>query len=267
MKQLLKSLLKGFGVRVLRTPVNRFDALDEVMQTLRVNGFRPSGILDAGANFGQWASRVVAHYPGVPIVLIEPQPACRVSLDAYRARFPHSSIEQVAVTSPGVETVWMDASGWNEGSSCTSVVGEECPPEARVRVAATTLDAILARTQPSFAQGPVFLKLDLEGHEVEALRGATVALSRIEVIWSETRLLGGGFDVRPDFEALLDFARDAGFALYEFVSLSGRPYDNRLRMMDVVFVRRGGVLDSERQWVIGSPASETRFSAVKILTK
>jgi FkbM family methyltransferase len=267
LKRLAKALLRSCGVRILRAPVNRFDALDEVMQTLRAKGFRPSGILDAGANLGQWASRVVAHYPNVPIVLIEPQPACRASLDAYKARFPHASIEQVAVTSPGVESLWMDASGWNEGSSCTSVVDEGYPPEARVRVAATTLDAILARTQPSFIQGPVLLKLDLEGHEVEALRGATMALSRIEVIWSETRLLGGGFGARPDFETLLEFARDAGFVLYEFVSLSGRPYDNRLRMMDVVFVRRGGLLDSERHWTVGSTASEKRFSAVKILTK
>ena len=267
MRVFFKSLLKRLGVRILRTPVNRFDALDEVMYSLRINGFRPSGILDAGANLGQWARKVARHYPNVPIVLIEPQPACRASLSAYRVRFPHATIEALAVTAPGVETVWMDASGWEEGSSCTSVVSEECPADQRVSVPATTLDAVLSRTEPTFAQGPIFLKLDLEGHEVEALRGATAALSRVEVIWSETRLLGGSFDVQPDFEALLDFARAAGFVLYDFVSLSGRPYDNRLRMMDVVFVRRGGSLDSERQWVVGTPDSERRFSAVKIMTK
>jgi FkbM family methyltransferase len=267
LKVLLKSVLKRWGVRVFRTPGNRFDALDEVMNTLRVNGFRPSGILDAGANLGQWAEKVALHYPGVPIALIEPQPACRASLNAYRARFPHASIEQVAVTSPGVESVWIDAVVWEEGSSCTCVVSEDCSPDQRVRVAATTLDAILSRLNPSFAEGPIFLKLDLEGHEVEALRGATVALSKIEVIWSETRLLGASFDVPCDFEALLDFARAAGFIVYDFVSLSGRPYDNRLRMMDVVFVRRGGLLDSERRWVVGSPDSERRFGGLKIMPK
>jgi FkbM family methyltransferase len=259
-KAILKGLMKRLGVRLVRTPANRFDALDDVMQTLRLNGFRPSGILDAGANVGQWATRVGSHYPGVPIVMIEPQPACRPRLERFRARFPHASIEQVAVTSPGIDTVWMEAEGWDDGSSCTSVVSETIPQAQRVSVAATTLDAILARTDAAFARGPIFLKLDLEGHEVEALKGAGAALARTEVIWSETRLLGGGFDVPQDFEALLDFARAAGFALYDFVSLIGRPYDNRLRIMDVVFVRRGGLLDPDRHWVSGSPATDNRWT-------
>jgi FkbM family methyltransferase len=259
-KAVIKALLKRFGLRLVRTPANRFDALDEVMHTLRLNGFRPSGILDAGANMAQWATRVSTHYPNVPIVMIEPQPACRPTLDAFKARFPQASIEQVAVTSPGVDTVWMETVGWDEGSSCTSVVGENVPRDQRVSVAATTLDAVLTRTDAAFARGPLFLKLDLEGHEVEALKGATSALARTEVIWSETRLLGGSYDVPQDFEALLDFARASGFALYDFVSLSGRPYDNRLRMMDVVFVRRGGLLDPDRLWMAGSPATDNRWT-------
>jgi FkbM family methyltransferase len=259
-KALIKAVVKQLGLRLVRTPANRFDALDEVMHTLRLNGFRPSGILDAGANMGQWATRVSAHYPNIPIVMIEPQPACRPSLDAFKVRFPHASIEQVAVTSPGIDTVWMEAGGWDDGSSCTSVISEAVPRDQRVSVAATTLDALVARADAAFARGPLFLKLDLEGHEVEALKGASAVLARTEVIWSETRLLGGSFDVPQDFEALLDFARASGFALYDFVSLSGRPYDNRLRMMDVVFVRRGGLLDPDRLWVTGSPETDNRWT-------
>jgi FkbM family methyltransferase len=259
-KAVITAVLKRFGLRLVRTPANRFEALDEVMHTLRLNGFRPSGILDAGANMGQWATRVSTHYPNIPIVLIEPQPACRPTLDAFKARFPHASIEQLAVTSPDIDTLWMEAAGWDDGSSCTSVVSESVPLDQRVSVAATTLDAVLARTSATFARGPLFLKLDLEGHEVEALKGGSDVLSRTEVIWSETRLLGGSFDVPQDFEALLDFARASGFALYDFVTLSGRPYDNRLRMMDVVFVRRGGLLDPDRLWMAGEVATDNRWT-------
>jgi FkbM family methyltransferase len=254
LRELIKRLAAGLGVRVSRTAPHRFDALDQVLQHLSIGGFRPSSLIDAGANRGQWATRAVRCFPGVPIMLVEPQAACQESLRVFAAKHPQARIQATALTKPGVEAVWMDASAWAIGSTGARVLPNDSGHD-RVEVPASTLDEVLLEAPPHFSVEPLFLKLDLEGHEVAALQGASATLAKTEVVLCETRLLGNAHDSAPDFENLLDLLRARGFVLYDFVSLSGRPGDDRLRLMDVVFVRRGGRVDAEREWVVESPRS------------
>ena len=53
---------------------------------------------------------------------------------------------------------------------------------------------------------------------------------------------------RPIFADMLNFLRERGFQLYDFACLSQRPRDMRLRMGDVVFVRRDSPLLADRSW-------------------
>ena len=113
------------------------------------------------------------------------------------------------------------------------------------RMPATTLDALLAG-QLERTQRPL-LKLDVERHEIEVLRGATVVLRSVEVVVSET----GVYDVsgnRPIFKDLMAFMNDRGFEFYDVACLSPRPRDKRLRQMDVIFVRADSELVGEREW-------------------
>jgi hypothetical protein len=72
-------------------------------------------------------------------------------------------------------------------SSGAFVIAESEPFSVDVHAAATTLDALLAeRVAPG---DRALLKLDIEGHELEALRGAASLLDRVEVVVSEVRFL------------------------------------------------------------------------------
>jgi hypothetical protein len=105
---------------------------------------------------------------------------------------------------------------------------------------ATTLDALLAsRVSPA---DRTLLKLDIEGHELEALRGAAVLLESVEVIVIEVRFFDVNRSGRPLFAEVLAFLEARGFSLYDVDMLASRPRDLRLRIGDVIFVRRGSPL-------------------------
>ncbi len=88
----------------------------------------------------------------------------------------------------------------------------------------------------------VLLKLDLEGHEVDALAGATTLLDRVEVLVTETQVYEIERNGRPVFADLIRILNERGFVLYDVAALASRPRDGRLRTGDVIFVPRGRAL-------------------------
>jgi hypothetical protein len=114
----------------------------------------------------------------------------------------------------------------------------ECP--------ATMLDALLADRVARADRA--LLKLDLEGHEVPALQGASRLLQAVEVVLTELQFYEINDNGRLIFADVLNFLRERGFELYDFACLSQRPRGMRLRMGDVVFVRRDSPLLTDRSW-------------------
>ena len=92
------------------------------------------------------------------------------------------------------------------------------------------------------------LKLDLEGHEAVALRGAARLLAVVEVVVSEVQFFPISDNGRPVFADMAGLLRGRGFELYDFACLAPRPRDLRLRMGDVVFARRDSSLLADRSW-------------------
>ena len=93
------------------------------------------------------------------------------------------------------------------------------------------------------------LKLDLEGHELPALRGATALLQAVEVVVIEAQV----YDVNPNglpiFRDVFELLCKHDFELYDFASLRGRPRDLRLCMPDAVSARADSAVAADRSWL------------------
>ena len=185
-------------------------------------------------------------FPTAEFHLIEPQPACAEALRDLVCRMPRLTFYSVAVTEPGI--TWVRMIGGGEKGRRTGAwvarPGEAAPGE--VECPATTLDAMLANHVTRADR--VLLKLDLEGHEVLALQGGSRLLQAVEVVLTELQFYEINDNGRPIFADMLNFLRECGFELYDFACLSQRPRDMRLRMGDVVFVRRDSPLLTDRSW-------------------
>src|SRR6185312_11927629 len=210
---------RSFGLNLSRLPVNRFDAMADTLARLPGAGFTPTVIVDVGANSGQWAAKISAVYPSVPLHVVEPQAECRPALEALRAGRSGVEIHSVLLSKPGAREVMM--AGVGTGSTGAYVVPDPAGRGDLTPMRATTLDV---------------------------LAGAQQVLPRVEVLVSEVQFYDiehFGNPVFADYVAAFD---RCGFQLYDVASLSARLRDDRLSVGDVVFVRRGSILAADVRW-------------------
>ncbi|MHB2169145.1 FkbM family methyltransferase [Alsobacter sp. R-9] len=244
MKAILKKLLAFTPYRVVRrTHLNRFNAQSETLQSMKDRGYRPPTIIDGGANVGEFTRLARRHFPNARFELIEPQPGCRPALAALAAT-DRVRIHAVALgAGSGLVSMRTDDAGTSTGAQVVR------PDDARtdgttVQVQMQTLDTLF-RGGADIEPGS-FLKLDLQGHEIEALKGARAVLSRIEVILSEVSFYSVGDE--PHVGELVGWLADHGFELHDIVALAARQRDNRLHQGDILFVRRDSHLAADRRW-------------------
>ena len=156
----------------------------------------PRVILDVGANIGLAALQFRARYPGAEIVAIEPDPETFAKLERNVADDPRIRPVNVAVAAAGGELLLFRPPGYSIASSLKRSGAER---DAYARVRAETLDDLCAELGLASID---LVKLDVEGAELEALRGFA-RLSEVPVMIGEAhpQLLG---DDLGQFFALLE---------------------------------------------------------------
>jgi len=244
-RELVTRVARSAGLVVHRWPANRFDAAGDSLTLLRQAGYEPATIIDCGANEGQFAHLVTTIFPSATIHVIEPQEACWPALDVFAQRRGRTCVHRLAVTEPGVGRVRMHREG-SEASTGAFVVGADEKYPTSLEAASTTLDGLFADTVSRGERA--LLKLDIEGHEVAALQGATRLLTAVEVVYSEVRFYDITRSGRPVFGDVARLLAGHGFDLYDFGMLASRPRDRRLRIGDAMFVRRDSPLATDVSW-------------------
>ena len=220
-----------------------FEAPDTEASLRRMQrlGFNPAVVIDVGAYIGEWARDLKRIFPGARILMVEPQPS---HLDRLRA---------VAAAFNGVELAPVLLGAQERGSvpfhmceSASSVLMESARPTvvSTISVPMTTLDKVTANTV--FVR-PDFIKLDVQGYELEVLRGGELALASAEAVLMEVNLLGI-LDGAPLFHEATQFMSERGFQVYDICTFFRRPYDGALWCMDVIFVRSSSPLVASKRW-------------------
>ncbi len=145
-------------------------------------------VLDIGANWGLVTARLARLVgPAGRVDAFEPHPGHVATLEAVAARMPSVEVHLIALSDRhGSDGERLTALAHLDGRASGRAV-----PEERVQVPLTTLDDALAGDR-----GPVdLIKCDVEGHELEVLRGAEATLHRdhpVLVLEIEERHRPGG---------------------------------------------------------------------------
>jgi FkbM family methyltransferase len=240
MKRAVKSLLRQTPYRVIRAAdANRFLAIEECLHNAKRRGYEPLVIIDAGANVGEFALLSKALFPDAMVHLIEPQPACIPALERLCER-PGFELHRYALGGKrGAARLSVEPDGVTTGAY---IVAEGAAVAHAAEVQLCTLDELAIDLR---VEHRCLLKLDLQGHELEALRGAVRALQSIELILCEVSFFTQSGPLVTEITRYLD---DHGFELHDIASITGRARDNRARQADLLFARRGTALTTDTAW-------------------
>lgn len=248
--RIVKSLIKAVLARtpyrlVRRKQVNRFAGVEEALASMKSRGFAPDAVIDGGANMGNFSEFALGLFPGTIVHAIEPQPGCQEALDRLQARSSgRLMVHPVALCSPEHEGATLTLATDESATSTGAHVSQNSTSGRTVDVPSITLDTLLAQSlRPG---GRVLLKLDLQGYELHALRGAITTLEYCEAVLTEVSFYTQAYE--PPISSIVALLAEKGFELYDIAAIYARPRDDRPRQGDMIFARLGSSIAADTNW-------------------
>jgi FkbM family methyltransferase len=255
MKQLVQNILGKFGYALRRTstlhghaPGSTTRPIGEInlfLEDIRARGFLPRGIIDVGANQGNWTKLALSIFHNTPILMIEPQDEMEPLLSALTKAAPNCHfVKAGAGRKQGelVQTIWEDS----EGSSFLPAQDAELAKSGKQRkTRIVTIDCLLAQNYPQFV--PDLVKLDIQGFELEALAGAETLFGKTQLFILEASLFQF-LPNQPIVREVISFMSDRGYELYDIPGRCRRPYDGALGQIDLAFVQASGIFRKVASW-------------------
>lgn len=204
----------------------------------RDDGFAPGGVIDVGASTGIWTAECRQLFPDCDYLLIDPLPRNEAALSALAKADPKLAYWRGALGARSGETSFID-----HGDQ-SSALASPAFPGTPITVPIRTLDEVLAgRT----LRDPLLLKIDVQGFELEVLRGATETLTHTGLILVEVNFLES-YENGALAHEVIALLGDHGFRILDFCTYSQRPLDNRLAQSDMLFVPLASPLTSRIGW-------------------
>ena len=225
--------------------VRRSDPLRATMagalRQLAARGLAPRTVLDVGAAYGDWSRAAAGTWPESRFVLAEPLAEYRTALER--------SVEELGARAKYVESAVGAEGGETVLHVHPDLVGSSTRPEQGIAAEQRTvpvarLDDLVRDVR---AEPPFLLKLDVQGAEIDVLRGAETTLRSCEAIVLEA-LLFEFYAGCPLFADVVAELGRRGFALYDAVDLAYRPLDGALAQADLLFVPAEGLLRRDHRF-------------------
>lgn len=248
MKRLISSILKVFNYKIVKISKSHSStgSMEDLLQLLKKNGMKCIQILDVGANKGEWSRLAKNVYPSSHFHLIEPQVELKESLERFCSEFENCSYTLAGAGSKKetrLLTIWEDLLG----SSFLPSASDKLKEAGKQReISITTIDYLIESKTISM---PTLIKLDIQGFELEALKGATRTFGETEVFIIETSLYS--FDDTPNaplIHEIISFMTEHGYYIYDFPGFLRRPFDQSLGQCDICFVKSHGILRKSNKW-------------------
>jgi FkbM family methyltransferase len=235
-------VLEGVRAAVRRRLARRLRVpeIPVALANLKDQGYLPDTIFDVGAYHGEFARECLKLWPDARIACFEPLPHVLPVLDALAARHREIAVHGVMLGASEAEAVTL-----NCAETASSALREHHQSHPTMRCRQTTVDAVVA--QYYGGQSPDLLKIDVQGYELEVLKGAEHALAGIGVVLAELNFIDihRGAPLMADVVAWLAQRR---FTAFDFCGMWRRPLDNALWQADLMFVPADSPLRADKRW-------------------
>lgn len=232
-KARIRSVSRLAGYDIVRFRTSTSEHVAHLVADCRIDG-----LIDVGANEGQYAQRMRAYGFGGAVISFEPGAAAfrRLSSAAAKDRAWECRMKALG-RSPGETELFISE---NSVSSSTLAMTERhvaAAPEsvyvARETVEVSTLDAELG----GVGAEALWLKVDVQGAELEVLAGGPGTLQRTQIVEIELSL-APLYEGQPLIAEVIQRLSDLGFNLVQFEPGLQNPDTGDLLQGDGIFKRR-----------------------------
>lgn len=221
------------------TSHHKNDLLDNFYDILRKINFQPRHIVDIGANHGTWTREALKNFPHAYYTLIEPQYWLKDSIKDILDQ--NSKVQFHAYGAGEKEGSFLFTIHDRDDSCSFKFTTEEAKAGGykQIELPVITLNGLLANSELPV---PDIIKIDAEGLDLEVLNGADSFFGKTEIFMVEAAVVLKSFD--NSFLKLANFMDQKGYRLFEITDLN-RPFNPKiLWLVELVFVKKGGFIDT-----------------------
>jgi FkbM family methyltransferase len=248
MKNLINKILKQWDYKISKiSNIHKSTGkMDICLEGLKSRGLICSTILDVGANKTNWSRMAKRIFPNAKFHLIEPQIEMKNNLDKFVNDYKDASYSLAgagAETGSLVLTIWDDLAGSSFlPKSNSNLIDQGVQREVKI----ITIDDLIS---DGIIEIPSLIKLDIQGFELEALKGAKKTFGNTEVYILEVSLFSfSNVPGIPLFSDVINFMLERNYVVYDFPGFARRPLDNALGQCDICFVKKDGFLRKSNDW-------------------
>ncbi|MDZ4712588.1 MAG: FkbM family methyltransferase [bacterium] len=216
-----------------------------LLEDIMNRGLKLVHALDVGANLSHWSRLMKSVSPDVKIYMIEPLPEMESALKNFCKDFPDSKYFLAGAGSK-IENHFI-TTYHDDPAGATCLVGENeylKSVNKQRSIPIITIDSLIEKGEIEI---PEIVKLDIQGFELEALKGAKHLFGKTEVFILETSLFEYTKGT-PLFSEVVIFMAERDYEIYDFPGFLRRPYDGALGQLDVCFTKKFGILRDSNVW-------------------
>ncbi|CAN5203634.1 hypothetical protein BH10PSE13_BH10PSE13_00190 [soil metagenome] len=157
-------------------------------------------------------------------MLFEPIAEFLPEIRAQYAKISHELVNVAITETSGPVTMQVFRMDNDQTISHSAVGTAEVSKDSHREIPGISLDDWMAANDP---KGPILLKIDIDGHEMQALRGAAKMLAHCSVIIIEVQSTA--------LAGIIQFIQNAGFVLFDLVEPCY--YDGYFWQADAILIR------------------------------
>ncbi len=232
----LRQTIRQYLSRKLQVP-----EIPNSLERLAKLGFKPIQIFDVGAYQGDFTKLCLKYFPGSKVACFEVLEPRVKQLNQMASQDSAVEVFPMLLGSESKEKV-----EFNEAETASSILVEHVQQNFTVKsYPMRTVDSIVYEHFNSCP--PDLLKLDVQGYELEVLKGAEKSLTQTQIILAEINLLDIHKDV-PLLAEVVGWLNKRDWVAYDICGLTRRPLDQALWQADFIFVPRNSPLISDKRW-------------------
>jgi FkbM family methyltransferase len=206
----------------------------EFFTHIKSQGFNPATVVDIGVATD--TDELYGHFPTARYLFIEPLAEFEPSLQILCNRFPGSTYMLAAAGAENGEITFNVGPSMGDSSRFQTLESADGAYKMHERrVPQFKLDTMWESLELG---GPALLKVDVQGGELEVLKGATVCIDNFEVIVMECGIIEQ-YIGQPIFHEYIAYLAKLGFVVYDIIH-TGYAETGMFAQIDLVFVKKDG---------------------------